>query len=169
MYGADEVAPWLRAQTDLFMSLVEGLDGIWSSTNPTGNPACELTMCCVEYNSKSVPVIIRYMADHVTETHRYTLREILRRGAIQKVRMGQGMNVVDTSTMSSLLASRNTIMPSTVLPRKLVQMPLAKDTTDVDLNVAPAISKPQKVLKRNAEARHSAPRSCSSPRLRILL
>jgi hypothetical protein len=63
MYGADEVAPWLCARTNLFMSLVEGLDDIRSSTNPTGNPACGLTMCCVEHNGESGPVIIRYMAD----------------------------------------------------------------------------------------------------------
>jgi hypothetical protein len=77
------------------------------------------------------------------------------------------MNVVDNSTISSLLASQNTIMSSTVIPRKLVQMPLAKDIIDVDLNVAPAISKPQKVLKRNAEGaiRHLI----HAPRLHILL
>ena len=80
--------------------------------------------------------------------------------------MGQGMNVVDTSTMSSLLASRNTIMPPTVLPRKLVQMALAKDIIDVDLNVAPAISKPQKVLKRNAEG--AIGHLVHAPGLRIL-
>ena len=57
-------------------------------------------------------------------------------------------------------------MSSTVIPRKLVQMPLAKDYIDVDLNVAPAISNPQKVLKRSAEGaiRHLV----HAPRLRIL-
>ena len=57
------ISPWLRAQTDAFMSLVEGLDGVRSSKYPTGNPACGLTMCCVEYEGESVPVINRYMAD----------------------------------------------------------------------------------------------------------
>jgi hypothetical protein len=128
---------------------------------------------CVVSNimvSPSLSLFVTWLTN-VTETHRQAKLESLRREAFERVRTGQGMKVVDAPTMASLLASPNTIMPSNVIPQKLAQMPLAKGIADMDINVAPAISRPQKLLKRDAEGaiRHLVPTTSTTSEASIFV